>query len=146
MDAGIAIEKGEQSMARSTSPRRRPSVNITLNRASRLYLLITLLGDQPRDRDVLLKSLGVGLRTFYRELDLLKRCAIRIDRDGRAYTLKTPKLEAQGRLPFPDPQLTFAEMTQLAQPSTEAGIRLAALLASVIAPPPSKKKPRGAKP
>ena len=43
-------------------------------------------------------------------------------------TLKTSTEDAQGRLPFPDPQLSFAEMIELARYDGEAARRLAALL------------------
>lgn len=127
-----------------TTVRRRPAGHISLGRASRLYRLITLLGEQPRDRDSLLSGLGIGLRTFYRELDLLRRCGIKVPRQERAYTLKGSAEEAQGRLPFPDPQLSFAEMAELSRYEGEASRRLATLLDSVINPPPPKPK-RGRK-
>jgi hypothetical protein len=124
--------------------RKRPAGHISLGRASRLYRLVALLGESPRDRESLLSSLGVGLRTFYRELDLLRRCGIKVQRADRAYTLKATAEDAQGRLPFPDPQLSFAEMIELARYQGEAARRLAALLDSVINPAPPKPK-RGKK-
>ena len=132
-------------MARSGGggSKRRPSVNISLVRASRLYRLVGLLGEQPFDRDRLLLALNVGLRTFYRELDLLKRCAIKIQRVDRCYTLKMTLSEAQGKLPFPDPQLNIAEMRELAGYDGDASRRLAALLASVVSPVVKKSKGRG---
>lgn len=120
--------------------RRRPAGHISLGRASRLHRLVGLLGERPRDRDSLLTSLGVGLRTFYRELDLLRRCAIKVQRLDRAYSLKTSAAEASGRLPFPDPQLSFAEMAELSCYEGDAARRLAALLDSVVNPPAPKPK------
>lgn len=127
-------------MKRPAAGRRRPAVNISLPRASRLYRLVLFLAERPRDRDALLGVIDVGLRTFYRELDLLKRCAIKVGRAGREYTLKTPLDDARGRLPFPDPQLSFAEMSELAQGTGEAARRLAALLDGVVNPPAPKPK------
>jgi hypothetical protein len=124
--------------------RRRPAGHISLARASRLYRLVALLGERPRDRESLLSGLGIGLRTFYRELDLLRRCGIKVQRADRAYNLKSTAEDAQGRLPFPDPQLSFAEMIELARYEGEAARRLAALLESVVNPPPPKPK-RGKK-
>jgi hypothetical protein len=47
-------------------------------------------------------------------------------------------------LPFPDPQLSFAEMAELARCDCPAGARLAALLDSVInQPEPGKRRTRG---
>jgi predicted DNA-binding transcriptional regulator YafY len=129
-------------MNRASAPRRRPAVNISLGRASRLYRLVSLLAASPRDRDALLTLLGVGLRTFYRELDLLRRCAIKVQRVDKAYALKTSAEESQGRLPFPDPQLSFAEMTELAGYGGVAASRLARLLDSVVNPAPTAKRAR----
>ena len=58
--------------------------------------------------------------------------------------------EALGRLPFPDPQLSFAEMAELAECDCPAGKRLAELLAAVINQPEPQgqragKKTRGKK-
>src|SRR5436305_106389 len=118
-------------MKRNPPPRRRPAGHISLGRASRLYRLVALLGERPRDRESLLSGLGVGLRTFYRELDLLRRCGIKVQRVEHAYNLKNSTDDAQGRLPFPDPQLNFAEMMELARYEGEAVRRLAGLLDSV---------------
>ena len=66
-------------------------------------------------REALLDRLAIGLRTFYRELDLLKRCGIKVRREGKTYGLRSTVAEAEARLPFPDPQLSFAEMAELAR-------------------------------
>ncbi len=71
---------------------------------------------------------------------MLRRCGVKVQRTQGAYNLKATAQEAEGRLPFPDPQLTFAEMTELARYDGEAARRLAALLDSVINPPPAKPK------
>jgi hypothetical protein len=123
-----------------TPARRRPAGHISLGRASRLYRLIALLGERPRDRDSLLSGLGIGLRTFYRELDLLRRCGVKVQRLERSYNLKSSAEDAHGRLPFPDPQLSFAEMAELSRYEGEASRRLAALLDSAVSPPPPTPK------
>lgn len=128
-------------MRRNTG-RRRPAVHITLNRAARLHRLVSHLTEAPRTREALLTHLGIGLRTFYRELELLKRCGVRVVLVKKEYTLRSTAEEAEGRLPFPDPQLSFAEMAELSRCSGPAGQRLAELLASVIeapAPKPTKR-------
>lgn len=107
-------------MKRATA-RRRPAGHISLARASRLYKLVAILGERPLDRESLLANLGVGLRTFYRELDLLRRCGVKVQRQERSYNLKASTEEAQGRLPFPDPQLSFAEMIELVVPRGGGG-------------------------
>jgi predicted DNA-binding transcriptional regulator YafY len=123
-----------------SSRNRRPAVHITLGRAARLYRLVMLVAGTPKSRESVLAELAIGLRTFYRELELLDRCGVRIERKDRLYALFTAATEAEGLLPFPDPQLSFAEIRELARNPGEAGQRLAALLASVVSPPPPAKK------
>jgi predicted DNA-binding transcriptional regulator YafY len=123
-----------------SSRSRRPAVHITLGRAARLHRLVVTLADSPKGRDAILAALGIGLRTFYRELELLKRCGVKIQQKNKLYTLLSTSSQAEGRLPFPDPQLSFAEMEELSRCPGEAGRRLAALLASVVAQPEPKKK------
>ena len=82
---------------------------------------------------------AIGLRTFYRELELLKRCGVKVQHKDKAYTLLATAEQAEGRLPFPDPQLSFAEMAELSRHPGDAAKRLAELLESVVnhrRPPP----------
>jgi len=129
-------------MKRSATPRKRPVVQITLGRAARLYRLVTMLLAGPTPREGLLDQLTIGLRTFYRELDLLKKCGIKLKREGKSYRLTSTLAEAEGRLPFPDPQLSFAEMAELSGHPGEAAKRLAEIYQSVVKPPPPKVKKR----
>ncbi|MGO9470814.1 MAG: hypothetical protein ACLQVF_42525 [Isosphaeraceae bacterium] len=131
-------------MASSGNARRRPSVHVTLPRAARLHQLVTLLAENPRGRNEILTTLRVGLRTFYRELVLLKRCGVKVRHKAKLYHLMHTASEAEGRLPFPDPQLSFAEMAELARCPCPAGQRLADLLAWVVAQPePSPQRGSG---
>ena len=82
----------------------------------------------------ILSDLRIGLRTFYRELELLKRCGVKVRHKTKLYHLLATAEEAEGRLPFPDPQLSFAEMAELARCDCPAGQPLADLLVSVINP------------
>ncbi len=130
-------------MKRTATNRRRPVVHITLGRAARLHRLVTMLAGGPTARESLLDHLTIGLRTFYRELDLLKRCGIKVRREAKTYKLGATVLEAEGRLPFPDPQLSFAEMAELARHPGEAAKRLAEILKNVVDPPaPASRKRR----
>ncbi len=105
-----------------------------------------LLAKEPRTREVVLSSLGIGLRTFYRELELLKRCGVKVQHKNKAYTLQATAEQAEGRLPFPDPQLSFAEMAELSKHPGDASKRLAAMLESVVnTPAPSKRGGGGRK-
>lgn len=118
-------------MAKSSHSRRPGAVRITLARASRLHRLLAVLAESPRKREDLTALMGVGLRTFYRELELLRRCGIKIRQGQGQYVLRTTLAEAEGRLPFPDPQLSFAEMAEIAAGPGTAASRLAELLRSV---------------
>jgi hypothetical protein len=117
-------------------------VHITLHRAARFHHLVTFLAKSPRSRTDILSHLRIGLRTFYRELDFLKRCGVRIRHQNKLYHLLPTAEEAEGRLPFPDPQLSFAEMSELARCDCPAGRRMAELLASVVQPEEPVRKPR----
>jgi hypothetical protein len=111
-------------------------------RAARLYRLVHFLAEAPRDRPAVLSELQIGLRTFYRELESLKRCGVKVRQRSRLYFLLATAEEAEGRLPFPDPQLSFAEMAELARCDCPAGRRLAGLLAEVIHQPDGPKQRR----
>jgi hypothetical protein len=125
--------------------RRRPSVHITLQRAARLHRLVWFLAETPRTREAILSHLNIGLRTFYRELELFRKCGVKIRHRNKQYVLMGSATDAEGRLPFPDPQLSFAEMAELAACECAAGRRLADLLATVINQPvPQKKRARSA--
>ena len=126
-------------MTPPSSNRRRSSGHITLARASRIHRLVRLLAESPRRRDDLLSDLQIGLRTFYRELELLQRRGLKVSRSLKEYRIKGTLAAAETRLPFPDPQLSFAEMAELAKLPGATARRLAELLASVISGPSPKK-------
>ncbi len=130
--------------------RRRPAVQISPLRAARLYRLVRLLAEGPQTRAVLLRTLGIGLRTFYRETGLLRRVGVSVRLEGKVYLMKTAPATAAARLPFPDPRLTFAEIKILAQTPGEVGERLAILYEEVLRlaeppPPPVKGRSRKAR-
>src|SRR5262245_6032016 len=117
--------------ARGKRRGRAPASRVTLPRASRLYRMVRYLGGGPRARADLLEDVAIGLRTFYRELELVRRCGVGIRlRDGR-YQLIGPAEEAGGKLPVPDPHLNLAEVAELARSPGPAGRRMAELLTAV---------------
>jgi hypothetical protein len=122
-------------MSRSSSRRRRHPVHVTFQRAARLHHLVRFLAGAPRSRMAILSDLRIGLRTFYRELELLKRCGVKVRLRSKLYSLVATAEQAQGHLPFPDPQLSFAEIAELARCDCPTGRRLADLLAEVIKHP-----------
>lgn len=99
-----------------------------------------LLAERPQTRDTVLTALAIGLRTFYRELELINRCGVKIQHKDKTYVLLSTAEQAEGKLPFPDPQLSFAEMAELARQPGEASKRLAQLLESVINHPSASKR------
>jgi len=134
-------------MSSIANPRRRPAVHITLQRAARLHRLVGVLAESPLSRDDILAELRIGLRTFYRELELLKRCGVKVRHKSKLYLLQATPEQAEGRLPFPDPQLSFAEMAELAHCDCPAGKRLAELLAVVTQrPEPPQPQPKSKPP
>jgi len=134
-------------MSTQSSSRRRSAVHITLQRAARLHRLVRFLAGAARARPAILSELRVGLRTFYRELELLKKCGVSVRHKQKRYHLLPTGSEALGRLPFPDPQLSFAEMAELAACLCGAGRRLSELLDAVVNDPgPAKTRGRKSKP
>jgi predicted DNA-binding transcriptional regulator YafY len=115
---------------------------VTAERAARLYQLLQLLGAGPRTRDVLTKRLGLGVRGFYRDLELLRKVGIAVLLEGRTYTLSESVQAAVGRLPFPDPRLTLAEAGQLAKGRTAAHRKLKEQLGQITKPAGRKRKGR----
>jgi hypothetical protein len=119
-------------MKRNLKRRRRPAVHITPGRAARLHHLVVLLAERPRSRSQVLAGLGIGLRTFYRELEMLRRCGVKTRLTGKTYTIQGTAAQAEGKLPFPDPRLSFAELSELSRCPGETGRRLAELLRTVV--------------
>jgi hypothetical protein len=100
-------------------------VSLTTARAARLYKLLTLLGDGPQTRRILLARLKIEVRGFYRDLEALRglRIEIAIGSDNR-YALPISLDEALARLPFPDPGLSVRDVLQLCTGSTAAHRKL----------------------
>lgn len=122
-------------MKRRSKAKGRAGVHITSARAARLHQLVLLLADGPQLRSRLLSKLGIGLRTFYREVALLARSGVRIRLEKKTYVLHTPSVEAAAALPFPDPQLRFGEVDELRRGTGPAARRLAALYTEVTTAP-----------
>lgn len=98
-------------MARKSPPTLRS--HVSTSRAGRLYRLLRLVAGKPVPRAVLLKKLKVGMRTFYRDVDLLRECGIGVDVEGEGYRLTDSLADALHKLPFPDPELTFGDIAIL---------------------------------
>ncbi len=107
------------------------SKSVSLDRAARLCRLIEILAEDSRTRKFILQKLKIDIRTFYRDLELLRECRIQIDLERRKYVLATPKLIAKERLPFPDPGLTLGEAEILAKGRSQIHKKLRKLLQTI---------------
>lgn len=92
-----------------------PSSAVTADRAARLYRLLTFLGKGPQTRAALTRRLQLGVRGFYRDLEVLRTIGIGVDLVKGRYSLEEELASAVDRLPFPDPGLTLGEARQLAK-------------------------------
>ena len=100
-------------------------VTLTAQRAARLYKLLSLLGDGPQTRRILLSRLKIDVRGFYRDLEALRgfRIEIGLGLDNR-YSLPIKLDDALARLPYPDPGLSVRDVLQLCNGSTAAHRKL----------------------
>lgn len=96
-----------------SGPSNDESSRISGVRAGRLFRLLKLLASGPLPRGVLLKRLKVGMRTFYRDVDLLRECGIDVQTRQSGYELAGELNAALDRIPYPDPELTFGDIMVL---------------------------------
>lgn len=101
-------------MARRQLTTPAPRRAVTADRAGRLFQLLTLLAEGPRAREVLTRRLGLDVRGFYRDLEMLRASGVPVGLTEAGYTLLEPIDHALARLPFPDPLLSLHEAMQLA--------------------------------
>jgi predicted DNA-binding transcriptional regulator YafY len=106
---------------------------ITTQRAERLFRLLGLLGGGPQTRAALSRKLRLDVRSFYRDLELVRECGVPITSISGRYSLGESVEAAQARLPLPDPHLTLAEARTLAKGKTAAHRKLSGLLAEITA-------------
>ena len=117
------------------SARKTPVVtasSVSLERAARLYRLVGYLGDGARTRSQILSKLKIDIRTFYRDLELLRVCNIDVTLDNRKYALIHPARKSLLALPFPDPCLTLGEAQQLAKGRSMIHQKLRDLLKQIV--------------
>ncbi len=101
------------------------ATNLTAARAARLYKLLTLLGDGPKTRRVLLTRLKVDQRGFYRDMETLRSFGIEVVvRPDTKYALTQDLNGALEKLPFPDPGLNVRDALQLSTGNTAAHRKL----------------------
>ena len=88
---------------------------VTLDRAARLYRLLVLLAKAPQTREALTRRLRLGVRGYYRDLEILRAVGIIVELRGGKYRLQEDGGQALERLPFPDPTLTLGEARELSK-------------------------------
>lgn len=98
--------------------------SVTLDRARRLHLMLTLLAARPQMRESLIKRLRLDVRGFYRDLELLRESGIKVEMNARRYLLSQEFKSAIDMLPFPDPHLNLGEAKLLQKGSTKAHQKL----------------------
>jgi predicted DNA-binding transcriptional regulator YafY len=91
-----------------------------------------LLAYRPHTRDALAQRLGVDVRGFYRDLELLRKVNVPISVAGGRYSLEADRAEAIDRLPFPDPLLTVGEVRELARGNSPAQKKLQERLSRLV--------------
>src|SRR5262245_22344951 len=94
--------------------------SVTAERAGRLFRMLTLLAGGPPTRLTLTRRLRLGIRGFYRDLEVLRDAGINVALTNGKYTLLEDAVAAIERLPFPDPGLTLGEARQLARGRNDA--------------------------
>jgi predicted DNA-binding transcriptional regulator YafY len=99
--------------APTTAPPQRPGV--TPERFTRLFKLVEFLGDGPKARELLTAHLGLDVRGFYRDLEVLRTFGIEVTLKEGQYSLLADFETALSQLPYPDPHLTLGEVRQLAR-------------------------------
>lgn len=120
--------------------RKSTRVHISPARAGRLYRLLKGIAGSSTGRADLLKHLRVGIRTFYRDVDLLRECGINVEIKKDGYRLSGTLSDALHRLPFPDPELTFGDAEVLRRGRTSSHAKIQSLFARVAKTDAKRKK------
>jgi len=117
-------------MARKNPLPESPST-ITLERAVRLYRLVRALGEAPRKRTALTRKLGLGVRGFYRDLEVLRAFRIGVSVENGKYSLTDDMRLSLEKLPFPDAGLTLGEARLVGRGRTRAHRKIKGILALI---------------
>lgn len=118
-------------MAKKRSASETAVAAVTLERAVRLHRLISLLGQGPQTRAGVTRKLRLGIRGYYRDLEVLRAVGIVVELSQGKYHLRQDKQEALERLPFPDPGLNLGEARLLARGRSAAHKKILALLKKI---------------
>lgn len=105
---------------------------VTADRSARLCRLLRFLGGAARTREALSRHLKLDVRSFYRDLELLRSAGVPVTLEAKRYTLGEDVETAIARLPFPDPHLTLGEAEQLARGRTAAHAKLKSQIEQIL--------------
>ncbi len=105
-----------------------PDAQISSRRAARLYRLVRALAAGPRRRRDLIRLGRAGMRTFYRDLNVLIDSGAEVRLTRRGYKLITPLKVALKLLPCPMPDLSFGDVVELSRGRGDAAAKLRATL------------------
>jgi hypothetical protein len=107
-------------MATKKAPVESGSTSVSLERATRLYRMLSLLGQGAQTRASLVRRLRLGIRGYYRDLEVLRAVGIIVEFSAGKYHLREDLATAIERLPFPDPNLNLGEARLLAKGRSRA--------------------------
>ena len=115
-------------MARKKSTSAPAEIDLTLTpeRATRLYKFLSLLESGPKTRPQVEKKLKVSLRTFYRDLEVLRALDIDVGYQDKKHVLNDR--DWKSKLRVPDPCLSFAEAEALASGKSAANKKIAEMV------------------
>jgi biotin operon repressor len=113
---------------------------VAMDRAVRLHRLLSLLAKKPHSREELCRLLGIDVRGFYRDLELLRESGIKVPLRNRCYLLGMEPAAALDQLPFPDAHLTLGEARALAAGKGSAHRKLRGLIAVVVGKSRQRKR------
>jgi predicted DNA-binding transcriptional regulator YafY len=122
-------------MAKKRKPAAKPALSaagVTPERFVRLYRMVKLLAASTQTREALARRLGLDVRGFYRDLDLLRSSGVSIALNAGRYTLEQDADDALALLPFPDPHLTLGAAKLLAKGRSPVHRALAETITGIV--------------
>ena len=109
-----------------------PPPGVTAERAARLCRLLRLVGSSGQSRAILLRRLKLDIRSFYRDVKMLRDVGIFIELKKGKYVLQGSAEEVIPRIPFPDPHLTLGEARVLGKGRSAVHRKIRAMLAQIL--------------